>query len=85
MNERQLPGLSLDLPCGSCKGSTERRARAMLRLQRRYQHTRTEWCDDANRVDTTHFNSRSAAVRSVHSSGVTAIHSVTSAESRQNG
>ena len=43
MNERQLPGLSLDFPRRSCQGSAERRARAMLRLQWRDHDSGAGW------------------------------------------
>src|SRR5947207_8300322 len=49
MNERQLPGLSLDFPRGSCQGSAGRRARALLRVQRSDHDSRTDRSDDAYR------------------------------------
>lgn len=47
LNERQLSGLSLHLPSGSCKGSSFRRARALLGLQWRHLHPRSQRADTA--------------------------------------
>src|SRR5438045_1740999 len=49
MNERQLPGLSLDFPRGSCQGSAGRRARALLRVQRSDHDSRTDGSDHSYR------------------------------------
>ena len=49
MNERQLPGLSLYLPSGSCQGSTLGCARPVLGVQRRHHYSGTYRPDNAHR------------------------------------
>jgi hypothetical protein len=67
MNERQLPGLSLDFPRGSREGSTQRRTRAMLRLQRRHHDSSAERSEHSKRTraaDHSAWNADSATFRS---------------------
>jgi len=58
MNERQLPGLSLYLPSGSCQGSTLGCARPVLGVQRRHHYSGTYRPDNAHRWKCALRNSR---------------------------
>lgn len=80
MNERQLPGLSLDLPCGSSQSSAERRSRALLRLQWRHKHSGAEWCDGASGDRASSGDTSRTGDAAVHTGG-TSIYATTSAAS----
>ena len=49
MNERQLPGLPLDLPSRSCKGPSSRSPRALLGLRWRDLNSGTDGAEHATR------------------------------------
>jgi len=68
MNERQLPGLSLDFPRGPCEGSTQRRTRAMLRLQRRHHDSSAERSEHSKRIRAADHHARSADSATLRSS-----------------